>query len=200
MKAFNSILFLLFPFWLVFSCKSDDKVNVKDDSEIRFRYFNLENQGWKSKTHSEKVDNINFTATEVPIIYYLLKDGKNEDLIATDSIYEKNRRERIIEFVFKEEGDDDILKEKYTNLDYKTSVEYMSFTIQKDFFVVTSKNDTIDCSGVLFERSFKVSPDNKVLLFFSNIEPNEKIQLVYEDNLFKKGTLKFRFKEPILNL
>ncbi|MFN3754312.1 hypothetical protein [Flavobacterium sp.] len=200
MKVFNSFFLFCIVFGLLLSCKNDKQAIVSDDSEIRFRYYNLENQGWKSKTHSYKVDNINFTATEVPIIYYLLKDNPTPNLLQTDSIYEENKRERIIEFVFKEESENDILKKEYTNLDYQKAVEYISFAIQKDFLVVTSKNDTIECSGVLFERNFKVSPDNKVLLFFSNIDPNDKIQLVYEDNLFRKGVLKFRFKEPILNL
>jgi hypothetical protein len=92
------------------------------------------------------------------------------------------------------------LEDKFTNLDYQKAVEYMSFTIQKDFSVITSKNDTIQCSGVMFERNFKIAPYHKLLLFFSGINPNDKIQLVYQDNLFKKGTLKFRFKEPILKL
>ncbi|MFN7676735.1 hypothetical protein [Flavobacterium sp.] len=150
--------------------------------------------------HNQKVDNIDFTATEVPIIYYLLKDSPNQDLIATDSIYEQNKRERLIEFVFQDESEEDLLEDKFTNLDYQKAVEYMSFTIQKDFSVITSKNDTIQCSGVMFERNFKITPYHKLLLFFSDINPNDKIQLIYQDKLFKKGTLKFRFKEPILKL
>lgn len=196
MRVFNSYASLLLLF-IVFSCKEDI---VKDESEIRYRYYNLEKNGWKSKNHSQKVDNIDFTATEVPIVYYLLKDKSQVNLIEVDSLYEENKKERIIEFVFKDEKEDDLLKDKYTGLDYKESVEYMSFSIQKDFFIVTSRNDTVKCSGVLFERNFKVAPENKVILFFSDIDPNDKIQLVYQDNLFKKGTLKFRFKEPILKL
>ena len=185
---------------LLTACKKEKIDGAIDDSEIRFRYFNLEKSGWKSRLHSQKVDNINFTATEVPIQYYLLKDQGNENLIKVDSLYEKNKTERIIEFTFQDEDEADLLLEKFTQLDYESAVKYMSFTIQKDFVAVTGKKDTIKCSGVLFERNFKVAPNNKVLLFFSNIDPNDKIQLVYQDNLFKKGTLKFRFKEPILNL
>jgi hypothetical protein len=199
MKVFSRLLFLIIILCTL-SCKNEKSDKGVDDSDIRFRYFNLENQGWKSKTHSEKVEGINFTATEVPIQYYLLKDQGNINLKKVDSIYEKNKRDRIIEFVFESDKQDDLLNENYTKLDYQKAVEYMSFTIQKDFLAVTSKNDTIPCEGVLFERNFKVAPNNKVLLFFSNINPYDKIQLVYKDYLFQKGTLKFRFKEPILNL
>lgn len=188
-------LFLLF---LLFSCS--DKKQVPDDSEIRFRYFNLENRGWKSKLHVQKIDNISFTATDVPIQYYLLKELGDADLVKVDSIYEENKRERVIEFAFEEDSEKDLLQEKFTHLDYKKAVEYMSFTIEKDFYAVTPKNDTIKCSGVQFERNFKVAPSNKILLFFSGINPDDKIQLVYQDNLFGKGTIKFNFVDPLLNL
>ena len=200
MRVFNNRFLFLLLVLLTFSCKNEKSDNVADDSDIRFRYYNLENQGWKSKKHSQIVDSINFTATEVPIQYYLLKSNPDQSLIKTDSIYDSNKREKIIEFTFQDEEERDLLGEKFTKMNYNDAVEYMSFTIQKDFSIVTSKNDTIQCSGVLFERNFKIAPFQRVLLFFSNIDPNDKIQLVYQDNLFKRGILKFRFKEPVLNL
>lgn len=189
-KLLVIIILLIF-----FSCKKEI-----DESEIRSRFYRLQNIGWKSKSYTNIIDNISYTATEVPLQYYLLKDKGNFDLVEVDRIFEENKTERIIEFTFEDENQDDLLQEKYTNLDYKKSVEYMSFAIQKNFFVVTSKKDTIQCSGVLFERNFKVAPFNKLMLFFSKIDPNDKIQLVYKDKLFQKGTLKFRFKDPILKL
>lgn len=196
MKGLNNFIYISVLLFCI-SCKKQD---ITDDSKIRYGYYNLQNIGWKSKQYTQKADNVYYTATEVPIQYYLLKDQGNQNLNRVDSIYEKNKRERIIEFEFIDELEDDLLQNKYTGLDYESSVKYMSFDIQKDFYVVTSKKDTIQCSGSLFERSFKVAPNNKLMLFFSNIDPFEKIQLVYQDNLFKKGTLKFRFKDPILNL
>ena len=62
------------------------------------------------------------------------------------------------------------------------------------FFGKTKKN-TIKCSGVNFERNFKVAPLQKVILFFSGISPKDKIQLVYNDKLFGKGIMKFMFEE-----
>jgi len=191
-------LISLFLVLLFFSCA--EKKESSGDEEIRFRYYNLENQGWKSKTHLQKVDNIGFTATEVPIQYYLLKELGDTNLVKVDSIYEENKRERVIEFTFEEEKENDLLKEEFTRLNYQKSVEYMSFTIEKDFYAVTSKKDTIRCNGVQFERNFKVAPSNKLLLFFSGIDPDDKIQLVYQDNLFGKGTIKFNFVDPLLNL
>lgn len=193
MKEFNNFFCLLLIFAL-FSCKKE--VNgLKDDSEIKDRYFNLEKIGWKSRQHTQKVDDIGFTATEVPIQYYLLKDTGTENLFLVDSLYKANKRERIIEFTFQQDEEKDLLAKDFTGMDYTDAVKYMSFGLDKDFYVVTSKLDTIACNGVNFERNYKIAPYQKVLLFFSGIDPNEKIQLVYKDFLFRKGTLKFKFKD-----
>ncbi len=193
MKELNKYFFLLFVF-VLFSCKKEDK--TIDDSEIRDRYFQLEKIGWKSKVYNQIVDDINFTATEVPIQYYLLKDKGKEDLFLVDSLYEQNKTERVIEFTFHQDEEKDLLDQKFTNMSFDDGVKYLSFALDKDFYVVTSKKDTIPCSGVSYERGFKITPYQKVLLFFSGIDPNDKIQLIYNDVLFRKGLLKFKFKDP----
>lgn len=194
MKVLNSF-FIAFSLMILFSC-SKEKKTVRDDSQIRDRYYNLQKIGWKSKVYNQKVDDIDFRATEVPVQYYLLKDKGNQDLFLVDSLYERNKNDRVIEFTFTQEDEKDILDREFTGMNYDDAVKYMSFGLDKDFFIVTAKNDTIPCSGVLFERSYKIAPYQKVMLFFSGIDPNEKIQLIYKDYLFKKGTLKFKFKDP----
>ncbi|MDR6763826.1 hypothetical protein J2Y38_004050 [Flavobacterium sp. 2755] len=195
MKDLNKIIFVFLLFAL-FSCKKDPQTSNFDDSEIRDRYFNLEKIGWKSRMYTQKVEDIGFTATEVPVQYYLLKDLGTEDLKMVDSLYEENKRERVMEFTFQQEEEKDLLSKDFTGMEYTDAVKYMSFGLQNDFYVVTSKNDTIQCSGVTYERSYKIAPYQRVLLFFSGIDPNDKIQLIYNDFLFRKGTLKFKFKDP----
>lgn len=193
MKDFSKLL-CIFCVMMCFSCKKEGNDNSKD-SEIRDRYFNLEKIGWKSRAYTQKADDIGFTAIEVPIQYYLLKDLGSENLVPVDSLYEANKRERIIEFTFQQDEEKDLLANKFTGMEYPDAVKYMSFGLEKDFYVVTSKKDTITCSGVTYERNYKIAPYQRVLLFFSGIDPNEKIQLIYTDYLFQKGTLKFQFKD-----
>ncbi|MEM0578771.1 hypothetical protein [Flavobacterium polysaccharolyticum] len=193
MKGCRTLGFI-FVVFLCVSCKNDLE-NSQQNSVIRDRYFNLEKIGWKSRSYTQVVDDIGFTATEVPIQYYLLKDLGNQNLKQVDSLYEENKRERIIEFTFQQEEEKDLLGKDFTGMDYTASVKYMSFGLDKDFYVVTSQKDTILCSGVNFERNYKIAPFQKVLLFFSGIDPNDKIQLIYNDYLFRKGTLKFKFKD-----
>ena len=194
MKDLNKFIFVLL-FLALFSCKKDSQSTNSDDSEIRDRYFNLEKTGSKSRIYTQKIEDIGFTATEVPIQYYLLKDLGTENLKTVDSLYETNKRERVIEFTFQQDEEKDLLSKDFTGMEYTDAVKYMSFGLDKDFYVVTSKNDTIPCSGVTYERTYKIASYQKTMLFFSGIDPNEKIQLVYNDFLFRKGTLKFKFKD-----
>lgn len=195
MKGLSSLILILS--FLLVSCGKEENKNEKDidDSEIRYKLFQLEDIGWKSKKNSQQLEDINFTAIEVPIQYYLLKDQGNSNLFNIDSLYNQNKFERIIEFTFEQENEKDLLEETFTKLSYEDGVKYMSFMMENDFYVVTSKNDTIKCLGVNYERNFKVAPFQKIMLFFSGINPNDKIQLVYNDKLFGKGIIKFKFEE-----
>jgi hypothetical protein len=197
MKGISNILVLFITLSLI-SCKKEKE--TEDDGAIRYRYFNLEHNGWKSREHIQTIDNISYKATEVPSPYYILNTIGNDDLFEADSIEQANKKERIIEFQFYQQDEKDLLKEEFTSLNYDESVKYMSFSIEKDFYVVTSKKDTIQCAGATFERNFKIAPYHKIILFFSDIPPGDKIQLVYQDRLFKKGTLKFKFEEKITKL
>lgn len=187
---------LIFAFLtLVFVCCKQEESKDAKEARLQEQYYRLENIGWKSKTYEQNIEDIQFKATEVPIQYYLLKSQGNQNLTYIDSLYQANKTERVIEFVFQQEDEKDLLQQEFTGMDYTQSVKYMSFGLEKDFYVVTSKNDTIACSGVTYERNYKIAPYQKVLLYFSGIQPEEKVQLIYTDYLFRKGTIKFQFKD-----
>ncbi len=191
MKVIKQIGLLVFVFGLIVSCKKD-KPKLTDEMSIKDRYFNLEKVGWKSKSYTQKVDDIGFTATEVPIQYYLLKDQGIENLEQIDSLYEVNKRERVYEFVIAQEKEKDLMTEEYTGVDYTESLKYLSFAISKDFYVITSKKDTIRCDGTTIDQNYQIAPYKKILLYFSGIAPEEELQLIYNDKLFRKGLIKFK--------
>ncbi|MFI0429530.1 hypothetical protein [Mariniflexile sp. HMF6888] len=164
-----------------------------------YKFFSLNQGNWKSKRINQFVNDINYTATEVPIQYYLLKNNP-DSYTKIDSLYQMNAKERIIEVEFQHVKEADLLLADYTNKTYEDAVKYMAFTIEKDFTVVTSSNDTIPCSGVNFERNFKIAPFKRVLLYFNNIKPNDTIKLIYRDYLFGNGIIKFGFNTTPLKL
>lgn len=186
-------LYLFLSVLICMNCSS------KTTDEDNYKLYNYNQNEWKSKQVIQYTNDINFTATEVPLEYYLLKNlGDKSSKI--DSLLLLNSKERVIEFQFQHITDNDLLKNKYTNLNYEDAVKYMAFKIEKDFKIVTSTNDTISCSGLHFERHFKITPYKKLLLYFDNIPQNIDFKLIYSDNLFNKGLLTFDFQDLPLKL
>jgi len=183
---------------LVFcSCKKDEKSIAKTDS---YKIYQLADAGWKAKKVNRYLGNINYTVTEVPLQYYILKDQGDENLQKVDSIYKSHHRERVLEIEFHHDEEKDLLESEFTKRNYEESVKYMAFKIQKDFTIVTSAQDTIQCAGVQFERNFKVAPFKRALLYFGDINPEDEIQLIYNDELFGNGIIKYKFKETPIKL
>jgi hypothetical protein len=191
------VLILIMSTFCFTSCTNGKKERAITED---YKFFNLAVDGWKSKRINQYINDINYTATEVPLQYYILKDNQNFEPKAVDSIFKLHEKERVLEIEFHHDKEQDLLQKEFTNLAYDEAVKYMAFKIQKDFKVVTSTNDTIVCSGVLFERNFKVAPFKRALLYFGAINPNEEIQLIYNDQLFGNGLMKFNFKAKPLKL
>lgn len=193
----KKLAYILFALLAVISCKNTSHERVVTED---YKFFNLAVDGWKSKQINQYINTINYTATEVPLHYYILKDNQNFEPKAVDSLYKLHKNERIVEIEFHHDEEKDLLEKEFTNLPYEKAVEYMSFKLEKDFQVITSSRDTITCSGVLFERNFKVAPFKRALLYFGNVPENEEIQLLYNDQLFGNGIIKFNFKSKPLKL
>lgn len=180
---------------LFFSC-----AEKKEDTDI-YTSYKIDEIEWKSKSSIQLLGKYNYQATEVPLQYYLKKNLEAENKNKVDSIFETRKKERVIEMEFSHISGQDLLKPEFnTKKNYTDAVEYLAFSIRKDFEVITSSNDTIKCNGVLFERNFNVAPYKKILLYFNGVPPGDNIQLVYQDHLFGKGTIKFNLKEKPIKL
>ena len=57
--------------------------------------------------------------------------------------------------------------------------------------IVNSEGDTLSCLGAHFERTYKVTPFKRVLLYFNGVSEGEDVRLVYNDKLYKKGIMDF---------
>ncbi|NHF58988.1 hypothetical protein FK220_006535 [Flavobacteriaceae bacterium TP-CH-4] len=196
MKGFSLTSLVLLSL-LSYACKTDTEIGKVD---VSYKFFNLERAGWKSKSISHNFSDMAYTATLVPIQYYIIKNEGFENPSRIDSIYQSHKTDRVVEIEFRHDSKDDLLKSEYTRMDYESGVKYMAFSIEKDFMAVTKSGDTINCSGVTLERNFKLAPFKRLLLHFGDIPENEQIQLVYQDQLFGNGILKFKFTETPLKL
>lgn len=185
---------LLFVFLCCCGCENDthppETITYKTDEHT-----------WQSKSSIQLLGDYSYQATEVPLQYYISKQKGAENKREIDSIFEAHKKERVIEMQFSHITGQDLLKPELNTQDtYTTAVEYLAFNIRDDFEVITSSNDTITCTGVHFERNFNVAPYKKILLYFNEIPPEDNIQLVYQDHLFGKGTIKFKLEEKPIKL
>jgi len=176
----------------MFSCVNEDQSSIKE--------FLYAGKQWNAIERIQHKGNIAYRASEVPLQYYLQKHlgvNRSEEI---DSVYQDLSRERVLVMEFEEDEGKDLLLSDFTSRDYDASVRYMAFGIQEDFKLVTTSKDTIPCSGVVFERNFKVAPFKRLLLHFGNINPEDKITLLYKDQLFGQGTLSFDFDDNPIQL
>lgn len=182
----------LLLFLVLVSCDTSSSSSVKE--------FSYEGERWQSIERTHTIGAIAYRASEVPLQYYLQKQLGVNNLEGIDSVYQDLSRERVLVMEFEQEQGKDLLVSDFTSRDYDASVRYMAFDIQDDFYVVTTTKDTIACRGVLFERNFKVAPFKRLLLHFGDINPEEKISLIYKDQLFGQGTLHFDFDDNPIQL
>jgi hypothetical protein len=92
--------------------------------------------------------------------------------------------------------------------DIEEQIKYLSFSMQKDFQLVTEK-DTIDCSMFHFERDYGIRPNGTFLLGFpftvnstdSNdiVNISKSLKVIYNDSAFEDETVEFNFSSKDLN-
>ena len=96
-------------------------------------------------------------------------------------------------------GNDNLLKYKETTIsNYANRVEYYSFRASKDFKVITL-SDTNYCALHHFEQSYGVSPEVKILFGVKKDTLNASREIVFEDRVFEKGTIRVDFEASVFN-
>ena len=168
----------------------DNLIYNENNFKDRTKTFKLENgNSIISNKQTQKIGDIYYTATMMPVEYYLKKNLKNKDSI---NFYKnKLKGERVVQFEFQHKDRKDLLDSEFTKTDYTTAVKYLAFKIKNDFYAITQKGDTLKCKGVLFERNFKLAPFKRVLVYFKDSEEINNLRIIYNDNLFENGIIKF---------
>lgn len=229
------ITFHIIVFACLFSCGADVELESNSDgfnkieysvidpvtSEMNNFFYNgnrieiefVENQNLKNEDEHEvftiqkieqKIDDLTFRAKRIPKKLYLLNKGIAENKL--DEALSEIKDEQLFYFEFEDGQKLDLMK-KYFEGDMDRSVAYLSFDIFQDFHIVDKTGATIHAEYVLYERTFHVSPFEKILVGFTNVNEEEELKLVYNDKLFGKGisefsfapttTIKNTFKQPL---
>ncbi len=199
-------------FFLMVSCFQkkeiivDEKLSDTDMPIVANIVFDGENLAYKMNTIqlkekdkngdyliqeiNQKRGDIFFKAKKINTKFYLANKGLTGAELKEALADLKNEQLYFIEF--NEFQKQDLMK-KYFNGNMDQSVSYMSFDINKDFQIINAENDTIESSYSIYERNYHVAPFERILVSFSNLLPDEELNLVYTDRLFKKGKMNFDF-------
>lgn len=207
----KKIIIILGLSCIVFSCKKE-KINGNKEELNTFKdeYFedNLiyNKNNFKDQTKTLTLENganivtnkktqflgdIYYTATVLPLKYYIIKNLKITNKDSINYYLKKLKGEKVVQFEFQHKQRKDLLLKEFTNVSYEESVKYMAFKIKNDFKAITVTGDTLKCKGVLFERNFKLAPFKRVLAYFKNDEDFNAFKLIYDDQLFENGIIKF---------
>lgn len=189
----TKLIICFFCFVGLLSCSKEKKTETLEQ-------LNIGNYSWDSFKVSEMRAGMTYSATQLPIEYYLRKNIGVDKQKEVDSLVETMKTERVIIAEFNHLSQKDVLIDEYTHRSYEDAVKYIASPIYEDYKFVTSSQDTIPCSGVLFERNFNVAPFKRVLLYFNGVPPGDTGELVYNDQLFGNGSFTFKLnKKPLKN-
>ena len=214
---------LAYIFSIFCFCSGCDKNNtaVSDNSESATLVSNGENK----KIELMPLDYVKWVQNESNGIYkskiigevkYILQYKPHDYLacmeLKSDSVKKADLQKKeddfkgMVYFDFKihiPQGNAEFLKYGVSSTsEYQQRVSYSSFGMQYDICMVQSK-DTIPCKMYLFERSFDVTPEGTFLLGFDEkaIDTNKEITFLFNDKLFRKGSIKFTFgPKTLLNI
>lgn len=151
----------------------------------------------KEKTISEFNYKIKYLPTEQLVINELNKSNKP---ITTENINTLKKEYEGMEYfemrVQVENYNDELAKYRVNDMsEYQTRIAYMAFAMQNNIKLSTEINNEIPCKLFHFERTYGITPYTTFLFAFSKQEIGNATErtVIYDDELFNKGRLKFNW-------
>lgn len=178
-KVFYILLSILFP---IGGCSIDSLT-----SEAYLDYFEKNSSDfYTSREIGDYIFQLKYTPTE----YLVLRDAKADNKILSNSEIkdEIEKRSGLQYYTFRIglDKNTDFLKYNLKNeQEYSDRIEYYSFIIQENIFLVDEK-DTLPCTICHFERNYGLSPFINISVAFKNTNGTSK-SFVYNDNILNTG-------------
>jgi hypothetical protein len=198
------------------SCKND-LVDSADENKAIGEYV-LENANknipleefvrWATdKEHKlvkdKKISEINYQLAFIPMQSMAYLELKNDSITKKKFEEAENHYKEMSYFKFRIEligGSGELLKYNLeSNQQYSERINYMSFKMQKDIFLVQGR-DTLSPGLFEFERIFEIAPYATVMFAFDKkkFSPESEFTIIYNDRLFKKGLIKYNYRPKLL--
>jgi hypothetical protein len=152
---------------------------------------------------SKELGELTFSLQYKPCEYIVCIEQKKEHIEKSQLYKELEELQGLDYYDFRitlASGQGELLKHGLSSIqEYNERIDYFAFRMQHDIKLIAGK-DTLGCQLFHFERSYDVSPEAVFLLGFPvSANANEERTFFYEDNIFRKGIIKFTFTPRELN-
>lgn len=188
------------------SCVHDNSPGSRDPHVLQHVNETLpagEFQAWvanpdNSLLKSKEMSDIEFKICYMPKENLAMNELKGEQYTGAQFREACSHYEAMSYFNFRIgliKGSGELLKYNLSSAQqYNDRIDYMSFRMQRNIFLVQGK-DTLYPGLFHFERIFEVAPYATVMLAFDDkkFDRKEAFTIVYEDNLFHKGYIKYTY-------
>jgi len=213
------LFFLAIVSITLFSCdkNNDSAKNELKNKEFTFSGNNVDNKTLSPKEYLNWIENpengfiqektineFTYLALFKPKSYLSLIDLGNIEVIDKKKFIATTESYTGMDyFTFKitcNQTNEELLRYKSgSQEEYFNRLEYFSFKAQNDFYILNGK-DTSKCELLHFERSFGLAPILTFVLGFPEVKNKmEDKTLVFEDKIFKNGTVKLMFPKEMLD-
>jgi hypothetical protein len=149
---------------------------------------------------TKKISEFNYSVKYLPIDYLISNELKKENISKTeyDSLKVDYEGMEYFELRIQIDGfNDETAKYQLDDMGlYQQRIVYMSFAMQDNLKLLTDKGMEVPCELFHFERTYAVAPYATFLMGFAKdkIGAANDYTVVFEDNLFNKGLLKFNWE------
>lgn len=147
---------------------------------------------------SQNSEEFVFTTFYEPEDYLLLKNSKK---LSDESLQDELSSTQYYVLKIESKSGTDVLKTGiFSEEEYYNRIFYLSDYILKDLTLVY-ETDTLPCLFAHYERNYGLAPYAKVTFGFERKKElaNKSRKIVFEDPVFKGGTLKFNYPTSVFN-
>jgi len=165
----------------------------------------VNNKGENNLIKHKQIDEFTYSLKYLPIEYMICNELKKKTVtqFEIDSLYDDYSGMEYYELRIKIEAfNDETAKYGVASMaEYQQRIVYMSFAMQNDIIAQIEGQEDISCKLFHFERTYGVAPYATFLMGFSKEDIGESAPertIVFEDNIFNKGLIKFNWESSQL--
>jgi hypothetical protein len=187
-----------------FDLKYENEYKTTKFYELEFSSDELANwvsaSGNSILTKTKKIEEYNYTLKYLPLDYLISNELKKSEISKKeyDSLKAEYEGMEYYEMRIQIDGfNDETAKYQLDDMGlYQQRIVYMSFAMQENLKLVTETGKEIPCDLFHFERTYAVAPYATFLMGFAKdkIGDAKEYTVIFDDNLFNKGLLKFNWE------